>query len=94
MVLGVVAEYSLPLSMAPVLVNLSRALAQDKKALSQIHLTRTTASYKMHHGLAFTVTERLCADLRKYPFSMNIDESTTNNYKKIMGMYLLSCRCA
>ena len=44
MVLCTVAEHSLPLSMAPVLVDLSRNLAKDPKSLTKLSLERTTAS--------------------------------------------------
>jgi hypothetical protein len=86
MVLGVIAENSLPLSIAPVLVELSRALAEDKVALANVQLSRTTASYKLTHGLGYTFTERLHENLRRYPFSMNIDESTSSNNNKVLAM--------
>ena len=54
MVLGVIAEQSLPLSIAPVLVNLAQTLALDKMALAQLKLSRTAATYKMVNGLART----------------------------------------
>ncbi len=87
MVIGVITEHSMSLTMAPVLVDLSKALALDKKALDGIRLTRTTASYKLTHGFARCLTEQLCEDLRKYPFSLNMDESTNNGNKKVLGMY-------
>jgi DNA-binding Xre family transcriptional regulator len=58
MVLGTLAEQSLPMTMAPVLINLSKELAKDKKALQNLGMDRTTASYKMTHGLAKTIHER------------------------------------
>lgn len=68
MILGVLAEHSLPLTMAPVLVDLSQQLAADKPALSQMKLSRTAASYKMVHGLGHTFSERTLANLRRYLF--------------------------
>ncbi|KAG1658741.1 T-complex protein 1 subunit gamma [Nymphon striatum] len=55
MVLGVIAEHSLPLSMAPVLIGLSKKLAKDSKALTKLSLDRTTAAYKLRFGLADTM---------------------------------------
>ncbi|KAJ8390548.1 hypothetical protein AAFF_G00103450, partial [Aldrovandia affinis] len=86
MVLGVVAEHSLPLSIAPVLVDLAQQLATDKVALSNIKLSRTAASYKMVHGLGHTFSERTFSNLRKYPFSLNVDESTCSSNKKVFSM--------
>lgn len=51
LVLGTIAEHSLPLSMAPVIMNTARELAKDPKALNHMQLERTTASYKMRFGL-------------------------------------------
>ena len=51
MVIGFVAEHSLPLTIAPELVQLSQTLADDKRALSALKLSRWTTSYKLNHGL-------------------------------------------
>ena len=50
-VLGVLAENSLPMTMAPVMINTAKALAKDKAALDRLSMDRTTASYKMTYGL-------------------------------------------
>ena len=86
MVLGVIAEQSLPLSIAPVLVNLAQTLALDKMALAQLKLSRTAATYKMVNGLACTFSERTVYQLNRCPFSLNIDESTCNSNKKVLAM--------
>ena len=77
------AEHSLSLSMAPVLVDLAQSLAKDQRALSKLALNRTTASYKLQHGLAFHYSENTAANLRSCPFSLNVDESTSANNKKV-----------
>ena len=51
MVLATLAEHSLPLTFAPVMVNQAQALAEDKVAQSGLKLSRTSAAYKMMHGL-------------------------------------------
>lgn len=86
MVLATLAEHSLPFKFAPVMVNLSQALALDKVALSTLKLSRTSAAYKMVHGLGFTFSERIIANTQRYPFSINLDESTTNGNKKVLSI--------
>ena len=86
MVLSTIAEHSLPLSLAPVLVELSRALAQDKAALDGVQLSRTSASYKMVHGLGLTVAERIFANMKEFPYSLNVDEATSDTNKKVLAV--------
>ena len=69
----------MPMTYAP--VNLAKSLARDPKALAELHMDRTTASYKMTHGLAEGFQQKLISSLQKFPFSMNIDESTSKNHK-------------
>lgn len=83
MVLGVLAERSLPFSIAPVILELAQTLVLDKVALQGMKLSRTAAAYKMVHGFGRTYAERTFSNLRRIPFSLNIDESTTNNNKKV-----------
>nr|XP_055069280.1 uncharacterized protein LOC129450264 [Misgurnus anguillicaudatus] len=85
-VLAVIAEHSLPLTMAPVLVELSQCLAADKAALSQIKVSRTAASYKIVYGMGRTFAEKTFSNLRRYPFSLNVDESTSSSFKKVLSM--------
>lgn len=86
MVLGAIAEHSLPLTMAPVLVELAQNLATDKVALSGMKLSRTAATYKMVYGLGRTFSERTFTNIRKWAFSINVDESTSNSNKKVLSM--------
>ena len=80
MVLGVLAEHSLPFAMAPLMVDLAKELSRDKHALNRLGLTRTVASYmyKMQLGVAKTFEERLLSTLR----SLNMDKSMSKNHKK------------
>ncbi|KAL2102116.1 hypothetical protein ACEWY4_001284 [Coilia grayii] len=86
MVLGTLAEHSIPFSMAPVIVELAQTLSLDKPALQGMKLSRTAASYKMIHGLGRTYSERTFSNMRRFSFSLNIDESTSNNNKKVLSM--------
>ena len=80
------AEMSLSISKAPNLLMLCQTLATDRKALNEVKLSRWTASYKLNHGVGKHFHEATLADLRENPFSLNIDESTSNNNKRILGM--------
>lgn len=55
MVLGTLAEHSIPFSKAPVIVELAQILSLDKTALQGMKMTRTAASYKMIHGLGIYI---------------------------------------
>lgn len=84
MILASLAEHSLPFTMTPVIVDLEQTLAADKVALSRVKLSRTSASYKMIHGLGKTLSERIFSNTSKLPFSINLDEATSNNDKKVI----------
>lgn len=86
MVLGTIAEHSLPLSIAPVIRELAETLALDKPALAGMKLSRTAASYKMVQGLGHTFSERTFESIQSSPFSINLDESTSNSNKKVLSI--------
>jgi len=79
MVLGTLAEHQLPFTISPVLVDLSKSMSRDPKALGSMNLSRTAASYKMQHGLAKTFMDETLNDIQTVKFSHNIDESTSQN---------------
>lgn len=83
MVLAVLPENSLSFSVAPVIVELAQTLAMDKVALQGIKLSHTVTSYKMVHGQGQTFSERVFSNTRIFPFSLNVDESSSNNNKKV-----------
>ena len=80
------AEHSLPFTLAPVLTDLAKTLAEDPKALAHLSMDRTTASYKMSYGVAETFKERIVRNMRQTPFSLNIDESTSSNDKRVLAV--------
>ena len=49
-ILSLVAENSLPLSINPKLTELSQFFSRDPKALFQLQINRTAASYKLKDG--------------------------------------------
>lgn len=75
MILGVIAENGLPFSMGQVIIDTAKELIKDPHALDKVALSRTAASYKMRFGLEKTYSENL-------PFSLNMDESFSNNHKR------------
>ncbi|GBN19209.1 hypothetical protein AVEN_6412-1 [Araneus ventricosus] len=86
LILGVLAENNLPFTMSPVLIELSKVLASDKKALNHLNMSITAASYKMRLGLAKTFMDETAENLRSSKFSLNIDEATSNNFKRVLSV--------
>ena len=84
LLLSFIAEKSLPFSLVPDLVELIKYFSKDKKALDRMHMSRTAASYKLKYGVAKTFADKLFNDLKNTFFSLNIDESTSNNYNRIV----------
>ncbi|XP_033638505.1 uncharacterized protein LOC117299151, partial [Asterias rubens] len=85
MVLGVIAEHSMPMTMAPVVIALAKELAKDSKMLSTLSMDRTSAGYKMY-GLEKTFRDKTLAHIKHSPFCLNIDESTSSNNKRVLGV--------
>ena len=85
-ILSFIAESSLPLSVVPKLIEFSQFLSRDPKALSQLRMNRTAASYKLKHGLSVHIRKKVVDCMKKYPFSINIDECTSNNSQQIFSI--------
>lgn len=84
MVLSFTAQHSLAFSLTPHIIDLAKALANDKKALDEMSVDRTSASYKLKYGVAKTVKDKLVSDLQNNYFSLNIDEATSNNINRVV----------
>ena len=84
-ILSFLCEESLPLSKAPKLLDLARSLANDPKALKEGKLGKDTVGYKLTHGLAKYKIDNLVKKLQVYPFSMNVDECTSQSHKKVLS---------
>ena len=84
--LSVASEHSLPLSVIPVLVDLAKECSRDPAALAGVSISKTSASYKLKHGVAKTMTEEIVSKLKSVPFSLNVDESTSGHGKKVLAM--------
>lgn len=92
MVLSFMSEHSLSSAKVPHLIALAKGLAHDKKALDSLAMDRTTASYKLTHGLAKTFKDEIVTKLQNNYFSMNIDEATSSNNLKVLPV-LVSFFC-
>ena len=85
-ILSFIAENSLPLSVVPKLIEFSQFLSRDPKALSQLRMNRTAASCKLKHGLSVHIRKKVVNCMKKYPFSINIDECTSNNSQQVFSI--------
>ena len=81
-------ENSLPLSFIPKLIQFSQFLSRDPKDLPQAQMNWTAASYKLKHGLSVCICKKVVECIKKYPYSINIDECTSNNSQKVFSIYL------
>ena len=92
MTLSFICENTLSLTIAPKLVHFAKACASDPRALKKLPaMNRTTATYKIKHGLAENRRRNVVSWMRIMPFSVNIDECTSKTSKKvstILVMYL------
>ena len=84
--LGFLAENDLPFTITPKLIELSKQLAKDTKALNELKMDRNTASYKMTFGLASFFERELDEELRNTFFCLNLDESTNSNQEKVVAV--------
>ena len=57
---------------------IAKEFTKDLKAVSRLHMHRTSASYKLTLGLSKSLHESLVNKLKETPFSMNLDEATSN----------------
>ena len=58
-------------------------MSRDPKTLSQLG---TAASYKLKHGFSVHIRKKVVDCMKKYPFSINIDECTSNNSQKVFSI--------
>lgn len=65
---------------------MAQHLAKDPKALAELSMDRTSASYKLTHGVKKTIQDEVLEEIRSVPFSLNIDEATSKTNKKVLGV--------
>lgn len=77
-----VAQHNIGFSVVPEILQLTKALAADKKALDSLGISRTT--YKTRFSLAKTFGSHLVETLKNTFFSLNMDESTNSNFQRVV----------
>ena len=85
-VISFVVESSLVLSSVPKFIEFAKNLARDHKALSELKMNRTAASYKLVDELNVYERKKIVDAMKSYPFSINIDECTSNNHHKVFSI--------
>ncbi|KAF8771812.1 hypothetical protein HNY73_019183 [Argiope bruennichi] len=81
-----IAENSLSFNAAPNLIELCKQLSRSD-GTKLVGNVRTTACYKMKYGLAKTIKENI-KTLKETPFSLNMDESTSNAQESILAILM------
>ena len=81
--LSFLCEHSLPISLAPKLLQLCKDVNRDPKASNEISMSTGAATYKIIHGLGLFYNKAVTRKLQKNSFSVNIDECTASNGMKV-----------
>ena len=68
LVLGTLAEHTLPFAMAPVLLTYQKNSYKTLKRCKNFSLDMASASYKMRYGLAETFSNETIENIKKYIF--------------------------
>lgn len=92
MVLGFAAEHSLSFALVPKVIELTKALAKDQKALESLTMNRTTASYLTRYEVGKTFEHYVAEMMKCTKLSLNMDESTSNNFDRVLTI-LISLYC-
>ena len=85
-VISFVVENYLPLSYVLKFNEFAKNLARDHKALPELKMNCTGASYKLVDGLNVYEHTKIVDAMKSYPFSINIDECTSNNHHKVFNI--------
>ena len=81
--LSFVCEHNLPVYLTPKLLQLCKYVNRDPKVLNEIYLSPGSANYKIVDGLVHFYNKAVICNLRKKPFSINIDECTASSGMKV-----------
>jgi hypothetical protein len=80
------AEKTMPYSLAPDLILYAKRMAEDLPALKGVHMSRVNCMYMTTHGVAKSMQEELCINLKNQAVSLNIDEATNNAGNKVLNV--------
>ena len=81
-----IAEHDLSFTIARPLVDLIRAVASDKNALSRLSVSNSHASYVCTHGISSHMKTVLTEKMDKMFFSLNADEATNANMDRVLNI--------
>ena len=81
--LSFVCEHNLPVYLTSKLLQLCKDVNRDPKVLNEINLSPGSATYKIVDGLGHFYNKAVICNLRKKPFSINIDECTESSGMKV-----------
>lgn len=82
------AEHHLSFGMAQVMIDLARILAKDPVSLAKLEMRETSTAYTITHGIGYRLQQNHIAAMKKYPFSLNIDEGMSKSHKKVLAVIL------
>ena len=88
LVLSYCAEKNLSFACTGEIIDITKELSKDWKALIQTQSSRTTALYKIKFGLGSYIEEKQISDLQVTYFSLNTDEATINTLQKILTAFV------
>ena len=84
-IISFVVKNYLLVSPVPKYIEFAKNLARDHKALSEMKMNRTAASYKLV-GLNVYERKKIIDAMKSNPFSININECTSNNHHKVFSI--------
>ena len=88
LVLSYCAERNLSFACTGEIIDITKELSKDCKALIQTQSFRTTASYKITFGLGRYIEQKQISNLQETYFSLNIDEATSDTLQKILTAFV------
>ena len=90
LVLGFIAENTLPFTKAPQLIKFTKPLIDNKTVLTELPMNQRTASNKMKFGLAKILDEEVYEIIKDAFFPLNIDEATNHASHMEILIFLVS----
>ena len=83
MLVSCIANHGIPDTFVDCLSNLLPVMFPDSKYVKEMNLGRTKANYLLTKGISPHLKEMLFSLMRKFPFSLNFDESTVNKSQQL-----------
>ena len=90
-ILSFATENLLLLLFVPKLIEYFQFVSRDSRALSQLEMNRTGATYKFKVSFSAFVRKKVVKCMKKYPLSINNDECTYSNSQKMFSTIVNYC---